>query len=304
MGKPEKKRKSKVEFTEDYRPIRKVAIERKNDAPKPKDIEQLVPRRIREIQQLNEAAKLPKQKRKFKQKNSMLQLAEQYGFQKKIGEDEEQLKKRMLRETTRSIDHEMFKAWLFIHRLCNLDFRHKDYEELDEKARRKKALKILRAEKRAKLRAKNKDVEDTDEEKSDSASDDLDDKETKSRKKERQEESKPSEPKKKRLTKNERLRLLKKEEKEVQDRELMLHAREIIPFGERVDAPPEFKGKLKNIADPSAKAGAKDLLLKRVLESNSSTKNHTSSDLPKSKVSNEERQNVIKMYRQLKKKKL
>lgn len=72
MGKSGKKRKSKVEFTEDYRPIRKVAVERKNDAPKSKDIEQVVPRRVREIQKLKEAANLPKQKKKPKNQSSIL----------------------------------------------------------------------------------------------------------------------------------------------------------------------------------------------------------------------------------------
>jgi len=305
MGKSRKKQKSKVEFTEDYRPIRKVAIERKNDAPKSKDMEQLIPRRVREIQQLKEAANLPKQK-KSKQKSSIIQLAQQYGFQKKIGEDEEQLRKRMLRETNRAIDHDMFRARFGLAGRDISDLK-KDYEELDEKARRKKALKILRAEKRAKLLAKNKIVEDIDEEDADSVDcdDPPEDEEEKSKTEGKGGKSNPDETKKKRLTKNERIRLLKKEEKEANDRELMLHAKEIIPFGERVDAPPEFKGKLKSIADPSAKAGSKDLLLKRVLESNNSTKNQTASSLPKkSKVSNEERQNVIKMYRELKKKKL
>jgi len=297
MGRSRRKQKSKVEFTEDYRPIRKVAIERKNDAPKAKDMEQMIPRRVREIQQLKEAANLPKQK-KLKQKSSIIQLAQQYGFQKKIGEDEEQLRRRMLRETNRAIDHDMFRARFG---LAGRDISElkKDYEELDEKARRKKALKILRAEKRAKLRAKNKIVEDSDEEDANSADcDDPPEEESKTKGK-----SNADETKKKRLTKNERIRLLKKEEKEANGRELMLHAKEIIPFGERVDAPPEFKGKLKSIADLSAKAGSKDLLLKRVLESNNSTKNQNSSSLPKkSKISNEERQNVIKMYRELKKK--
>lgn len=141
MGKSRKKQKSKVEFTEDYRPIRKVAIERKNDAPKSKDMEQLIPRRVREIQQLKEAASLPKQK-KSKQKSSIirkflifnfreifhiwnLELAQQYGFQKKIGEDEEQLRKRMLRETNRAIDHDMFRVrFLIIYYLRGLTFRH------------------------------------------------------------------------------------------------------------------------------------------------------------------------------------
>ena len=108
----------------------------------------------------------------------------------------------------------------------------KDYQELDEKARRKKALKILRAEKRAKLRAKNKVVEDSDEEGSDvdDGDDDPDDEEDKSKTGQAEGDSKTNEIKKKRLTKNERIRLLKKEEKEVQDRELLLHARGNLSF--------------------------------------------------------------------------
>lgn len=71
MGKGKKKQKSKVEFSEDYRPIRKVPIEIKNNAPQEIEDGQ-VTRKIREIQRLKELSKNPIQKKKPKPKNAIL----------------------------------------------------------------------------------------------------------------------------------------------------------------------------------------------------------------------------------------
>lgn len=49
----------------------------------------------------------------------------------------------------------------------------------------------------------------------------------------------------KRLTSSEKSRLKMREKKTETRKYLMLNAREIIPFGERVDAPPEFGSELR-----------------------------------------------------------
>ncbi|KAI1730143.1 hypothetical protein Ddc_02827 [Ditylenchus destructor] len=85
--------------------------------------------------------------------------------------------------------------------------------------------------------------------------------------KEKHKTNKPNEVKKsRRLGKNDKLRLKRKQEREENDKDFLLNAREIIPFGERADAPPEFSGKLRREMDPLfAHAGRKDLLLKKQL---------------------------------------
>lgn len=88
----------------------------------------------------------------------------------------------------------------------------------------------------------------------------------------------------KRLGKNEKLNLKKKEIRRLEEQELLLNAREIIPFGETADAPPKFVGKFRDSINKSrAQAGKMDLLLKKL---------HP--DLT------DERQRVIDEYRRLK----
>ena len=81
----------------------------------------------------------------------------------------------------------------------------------------------------------------------------------------------------------------------------------MIKFGERVDAPPVFSAQLrKDLAPGVANAGSKDLLLKRIMETNKVEPLSSSSIsmAKKSKgnaVSAEERQKIIDMHRALKK---
>uniref|UniRef100_A0AC34R3S0 Uncharacterized protein n=1 Tax=Panagrolaimus sp. JU765 TaxID=591449 RepID=A0AC34R3S0_9BILA len=339
MGKQKKKLRTKTEFTRDYRPILKCPEVQRNYDPKPTDLDQKLPRRVREIQKLQEIASNPIKKKKSKPKNALLELAEKHGFQKRPWETDAKFKKRMLRETDGDIQCELLKAKYGVGGRDVGEIKE-DYKELDEIEQRKKDAKAARRQKLlGDTEPETKDesaekLEDGDDEEGETS--EVPTKKKRLTKNDRIRQFKKSEKeihdkemifdakeiipfgervdappefkadeegetsevstKKKRLTKNDRIRQFKKSEKEIHDKEMIFDAKEIIPFGERVDAPPEFKG-LKKLGDSSKKAGSKDLLLKQVLE------NNQTKAVPESKkVSEQERQRVIALYRQRKKK--
>uniref|UniRef100_A0A914XXR2 Coiled-coil domain-containing protein 137 n=1 Tax=Panagrolaimus superbus TaxID=310955 RepID=A0A914XXR2_9BILA len=285
---------------EGYVPIRSKKNFKLNKAPKSTDMEeQYVPRRVREIKELQEAMKNPNKRAKLK-KNVVLDEARKHGFERRPWEDNRSFTKRIDRETRDSVNLEMLKVR---HAMAGRDINEirEDYKQLDEVAKRKKALKIMRKEKLAKLKSKGK-ISDDHEEKE---AEDDEEGEVEEKHKKIKKQVPEKDIKVKKLTKNERIREYKKEAKETEKRELLLNAREVIQFGERVDAPPTFSAKFRKEFDPLfANAGSKDLLLKKMMEKkNVSVPSSTPLiQLPKdSKVSAEERQRVIDMHRALKK---
>ncbi|KAF8374611.1 hypothetical protein PRIPAC_81040, partial [Pristionchus pacificus] len=117
----------------------------------------------------------------------------------------------------------------------------------------------------------------------------------------------------KKMNKINREREKRKEERVILEKESMLDAKEVIDFGERYDAPPTFKGKLKCRIDPiSAKAGAKSTLLvhsmlgekrkreegeEKVIDIPSSEASKKDKKEPMTALMMAERQRVIDAYR-------
>uniref|UniRef100_A0AC35G3Q8 Coiled-coil domain-containing protein 137 n=1 Tax=Panagrolaimus sp. PS1159 TaxID=55785 RepID=A0AC35G3Q8_9BILA len=291
--------KSKVE-DEGYVPIRSKKNFKLNKAPKSTDMEeQYVPRKVREIKELQEAMKNQNKRSKLK-KNFVVDEARKHGFERRPWEDNRSFTKRIGRETRDAVNLEMLKVR---HAMAGRDINEirEDYKQLDEAAKRKKALKIMRREKLAKLKSKGKIADDQEENDDDDENGEVEEKPKKVKKQVPEKEVKI-----KKLTKNERMRKYKTEAKDTEKRELLLNAREVIQFGERVDAPPKFSAKFRKEFDPLfANAGSKDLLLKKLMEKNAIPGQPISSPIVQvqknSNVSAEERQRVIDMHRALKK---
>ncbi|VDO74821.1 unnamed protein product [Haemonchus placei] len=118
--------------------------------------------------------------------------------------------------------------------------------------------------------------------------------------------------KKKKLGGSDKIREKKKLAAEQARKEAVLNQRgerfcsviEVIAFGERYDAPPDFKGAMKKEMNPlMAKAGAKKLLLHSLLHQNSNgSKTKYLDDGKREKPGEIDRQRVIEAYREMKRK--
>ncbi|KAK6047787.1 SET domain protein, partial [Cooperia oncophora] len=110
--------------------------------------------------------------------------------------------------------------------------------------------------------------------------------------------------KKKKLGGSDKVREKKRIAAEQARNEAILNQREVIAFGERYDAPPEFKGAMKKEMNPlMAKAGAKKLLLHSLLQQNSSSsKTKYLEDDKREKPGELDRLRVIEAYREMKRK--
>jgi len=236
-----------------------------------------------------------------------------------------------MRSKNRAIDDEMIKV-----QIGTAGRSHKeldaDMKLLDDQERREKMLKVSANEKRRKLKekeqrfrqsqlARNSDYNYGDEEEAMSEDEDREhtsngDVQTKMVRKStsdhnqmpRQEQEFDPEYKK-RLTSNEKAKMKKKELKEERNTYLMLNAREIIPFGERIDAPPKFSDAILKRLDPlHVPNGKKRLLLNSMFKSSKSNKPSYSAkfsdddeDQSSGVITAEDRLRTIQAYRQLKK---
>ncbi|KAI1719070.1 hypothetical protein DdX_06194 [Ditylenchus destructor] len=195
--------------------------------------DQQMSRKIKELKQL--AATVPElesAKRKRRPRNRFLEETAKMGYAQRPWESEDLLLSRINRDTHKSVDEQLLKAKFGMAGRSIKDIAD-DYKTLDEK--------------------------EHDSEESASIDEVVE--------KEKPKTNKPNDVKKsRRLGKNDKLRLKRKQTREENEKDFMLNAREIIPFGERADAPPEFSGKLRQGMDPLfAHAGKKDLLLKKQL---------------------------------------
>ncbi|KAE9421780.1 hypothetical protein Angca_000719, partial [Angiostrongylus cantonensis] len=108
---------------------------------------------------------------------------------------------------------------------------------------------------------------------------------------------------KRKLGGSEKVRLKKKLASKYECSEAVLNQREVVAFGERYDAPPEYKGPLKDVMNPlMAKAGAKNLLLHSLLQQKCIPTTTYLKDTKKSKPGEIDRQRIIEAYRTLKRK--
>ncbi|KAI6216189.1 hypothetical protein M3Y99_01835300 [Aphelenchoides fujianensis] len=344
------KKKQKIKAGDpDQRASRPTTKGRANAPPKDED-DQLVPRRLKEIREAQEAAANQPQRRPSKKqtKNKFFAMTAKMGYKPRPWENEEMLAHRVLQSKNGPLKDELVKARFG---LAGRDTKEidADFQLLDEKEKRKRALKIALREKRLKQKEKEANFrsnrgskeapvfDEEDDEEEDDRGEFVDDEEVaeevedseeeedeqkppppkkKADRKKDDEEKEAEEPKQRRLTSSEKKRLRKKTEKAEAEKHLILNAREIIPFGERVDAPPVFSKNVRKLLD-SGQAGKKDLLLKDLLRKNEkpavvheATESDGDSDEKprvigklKRRVSEAERLRTIEAYRQLKKKK-
>jgi len=228
-------------------------------------------------------------KNKKRPRNRLIEETEKAGFVRRRYENEAQFMRRVGNLTHHLVQEEFMKVK---YEIAGRDVKElaADLKELDEKAKRRKEQKAARREKL--FRARQQEVgehqhfqkEHHDESLGSNSKGDN--------------EQKPA--KKSRLSLKDRKKRLKREQEEDDAADLMLNAREVIAFGERVDAPPEFsqqcKFKQKN------RVGEKKLLLNALFHPKSNGIDPTV-ESPKSgpKQGNEaERLQVIEAYRQLK----
>ncbi|KAI6171281.1 hypothetical protein M3Y97_01053600 [Aphelenchoides bicaudatus] len=297
---------------------------------------QPLPRRWIEVQETAKAAKeAPKRTRtgKKRAKNKFFEMTAKMGFQKRPWEDEEMLANRIARAKNRALDDELIKVQAGTAGRDPKEIEA-DIKKLDEKERQKKLLKVAAAEKRRKLREKEErfqqsrlakhadsdeeDVSSVDEKELDSGDEfvEVDDQEsaarrvirkgtTKHSKKKQKQPDQPETNAKKRLSSSEKSRQKKKENNSEKRRFLMLNAKEVLPFGERADAPPDFGASLRKKFTPLySEAGKKDLLLKDMLKVENKHLYTGSKPITdpqdEVKVTAEERQRYIDAYRKLK----
>ncbi|CAD5226640.1 unnamed protein product [Bursaphelenchus xylophilus] len=315
----------------------KVDLRRKNRPPTLDEIdEQMIPRRLKDLEQAKQALKDGidiKRKRNKRNKNKFLELTSRMGFHQRPWEDQEQLTKRIMRTKNKALDDEMMKvkAGKAGRDAKELD---EEFRQLDETAKRKKLAKIALREKKLKLKEKEEkfkqskvrkmanldseeDSEDAeDEEEVDSEAESINQVDEKGSDKNKKKENFKIEDndkqeigkKRRRLNKRERKQLKRRIQREDEEKDLLLNAREIIPFGETADAPPKFESFRKTMDPLYAQAGSKDLLLKKLMGNSVEKKGiemeldeHSFGKKTKQKVDDQERLKVIQAYRDLKK---
>ncbi|KAH7715813.1 Protein Y41D4B.11 [Aphelenchoides avenae] len=290
------KRKQKIKPNAPYNPPGEFSGSKganKRDFNMSKLDEQPVPRKVRELNYLRaKAEQLKNVKRVKKPSNKVLYETYKMGYEQRPWEDEDRLIARINRDANKDITDQIIKAKVGI---AGRDAKEiaADYKELDAKAERRKLQKIARREKLLKLKEKEEkykqtrkgreeaafsgllgsgdegeDEEGGDEEGRDEEEDEVEEKEKpKATKKDKKAADSEPVEKRKRLGKNDKLRLKRKQEREAGQKELLLNAREVIAFGERVDGPPKFHSfHRKSLEQGFAQAGQKDLLLKRIFD--------------------------------------
>ncbi|CAD5219080.1 unnamed protein product [Bursaphelenchus okinawaensis] len=92
---------------------KKVDLKKKNRPPTLDEIDhQMVPRRLKEIEEAknNELNGEGKKKKKKRNKNKFLELTAKMGFQQRPWEDNQQLMKRIMRTKNKALDDEMIKV--------------------------------------------------------------------------------------------------------------------------------------------------------------------------------------------------
>ncbi|GMR48356.1 hypothetical protein PMAYCL1PPCAC_18551 [Pristionchus mayeri] len=269
----------------------------------PSTEDQEMPKGVRELlKRIEEGKQKGTIKRTFpKKKDKITSSLAAVGIQKKSRESIKVAIGRMHDKINREVDEARIKAKAGV---AGKDMKEiaNEYKQMDEVARAKREAKLLKRKKE-------------EEEKFGKARD-----KTMKRLQMIEEErvKDGSKAGRKKMNRVNREREKRKEERIIMEKETMLDAKEVIDFGERYDAPPTFKGKLKTRIDPlSAKAGAKSTLLVHAMlgEKRKREEGETVVDIPSSETSKKEkkepmsalmiaeRQRVIDAYRKGKREK-
>ncbi|XGW31800.1 hypothetical protein V3C99_010179 [Haemonchus contortus] len=297
----------------------------------PKDDVQPVPRSLLELQKSKEEVLVDRKevKKRKQHKNKVLAEAEKIGTRKGRFETVSHFVRRVERMTYAAInEHEMLvKQGLVGRSESELEA---DFKLLEEKEKR------MKEQKKNEIQNKIKAAREKREREAKLKEEKLKDKEERRNKRKAEVQYDPDETnvvaekdesfkdvinkestsgipggddmvvkkKKKKLGGSDKIREKKKLAAEQARKEAVLNQREVIAFGERYDAPPEFKGAMKKEMNPlMAKAGAKKLLLHSLLQQNSNgSKTKYLEDGKREKPGEIERQRVIEAYREMKRK--
>lgn len=288
----------------------------------PKDDVQPMPRSLVELQKSKEEAAFDKKevKKRKQRKNKVLAEAEKIGIRKGRFETIEHFVRRVERMTYAAVkDHEtLIKQGLVGRDESEIAADFKLLEDKEKRAKeqknneiqnkikaareRKQRVEKLKEEKlmeKEERKLKRKLVE---EEVVDNMDDEVDAAEGTSSKAETEEDTVVK--KKRKLGGSDKIRQKKKLAAEHAHSDAVLNRREVIPFGERYDGPPVFKGAMKKEMNPlMAKAGGKKLLLHSIFRGEEDQpRTKYLDDETKVKPSELERQRVIEAYRELKRK--
>ncbi|VDK44419.1 unnamed protein product [Anisakis simplex] len=289
----QKKKRNKLKpvdpFNKNAKRLSEAKLKGKNLDPKTD--EQPIPKRLLELQELSKECEAKTQERKNRRpRNRIIEESSKAGFERRRFENDRQLVRRVSAVTTEEIDE---KRLLAKFELGGVDQREieAEYKKMDEEAKQRLDRKLEQQKSVARKR-NHKDPKQCGPTKPSSAAEVHPSTATESSRK---------------LTRKERYRELKKARQADERKEMILDAKEFIPFGSRVDAPPLFDAYQRKQLNPIfAKAGSKPLLLKSKLELKSDV--HDTSDRleavkKRSEEMAEERNRVIVAYRMLKKSK-
>ncbi|KAL6740004.1 hypothetical protein Aduo_013397 [Ancylostoma duodenale] len=320
-----KKLKSVDPFNKNAPALKAAALSKVNWEPK--DDEQPMPRSLRELQESKSQALLDKKevKKRRQHKNKVIAEAEKVGIRKGRFETVEHFVRRVERMTYAAVkDHETLVKQGLVGREeseINADFklleekekRQKEQKrneiqnkikaarELRERTEKMKEEKLKAKEERKRKRKAEETAEDDQVEEIDQDDPNV---RTEPSAAHSDEDNVRLKKKKKKLGGSDRIREKKRLAAEQARQEAALNQKEIIRFGERYDAPPEFKGAMKKEMNPlMAKAGSKNLLLHSLLKKSDTKKTEYLKEEKPQKPTEVDRQRVIEAYRELKRKK-
>uniref|UniRef100_A0A914GWJ7 Uncharacterized protein n=1 Tax=Globodera rostochiensis TaxID=31243 RepID=A0A914GWJ7_GLORO len=250
--------------------------------------------KVRKLRQLAEEAAQQQnttRKRNKKTKNRLLEETLKLGYCHRPWESATALVFRIQRDQDKALNDELLKA-RFGKAGRDVKEIAEEYKMMDEKAKQRKLLKLARKEKQMKELQKdktfrershrNEPIIEDDGTKGYVEGDEIGREGEKAGEEEEQRRGGAWRNRTKPTTEKERMQLGKadkthngqRKEQKQPAKELILNAREVIPFGARVDAPPTFNSDLfRKIRPLHAGAGKKELLLKQLLRFDNNNNN-------------------------------
>lgn len=261
--------------------------------------EQPTTRNFRELQAQIAATKSQQQQKnssahnkKPKKRNRFLEETAKLGYTQRPWEDEDRLLRRIVRENSELVTNEFMKAQFGTAGRPVSEIAQ-EYKKMDEQSRLKRLQKIARHERLLKQREKQQVFEKSRVGRKSSCDNDSDlphDSDTKLNNEELNHELSSSDDdadnkmkfqpasntsqntckakkyEDRNTRRKERRKRLLEDNRKMLAEERLINAKEEIPFGARIDAPPKFSGMLRKTMEPIySQAGKKELLLKRLL---------------------------------------
>uniref|UniRef100_A0A914WCC2 Coiled-coil domain-containing protein 137 n=1 Tax=Plectus sambesii TaxID=2011161 RepID=A0A914WCC2_9BILA len=303
----QKKKRNKLKSVDPFNRKSKGEAEAKakafNRAPKSDELDdQKFSRSMREIGILKKQAAVPSAEKKARnrQRNKIAEATTNAGFKQRPFEGEFQFMDRIKRESHAKVQEQLMKVHFNMAgrdpRAVEGEFKELDAKEAEKKKRKaaKRAAEMEAPKVKAKKGKKKANV-------SSETNDDYDiEEEAETSLNTRDDETADAPEKSGKIDRKKRIRMLKAEQTKCDQKELLLNAREVIPFGERADAPPDFEGIHRKMLKPGfSKAGSKQLLLKAMLSQ--PVASEPTQQPPKQKDLTDERERVIAAYRTFKK---